>query len=375
VIIAVNTRLLLKNRLEGIGWFTYETLKRITKSHPEHEFLFIFDRPFDSEFVFEKNVKPIVLAPQARHPVLYKIWFNWRIPRVLKKHKVDVFLSPDGYLSLRTNVPQIAVMHDLNFEHYPADLPKVHSRYYRKYFPLFSKVATRLATVSQFSRHDISDQYDVDPQKIDVVYNGVGEHFHPIASDEQLTLRNELSGGADYFVFVGSLHPRKNIHRLLKAFDLFKKQAASEVKLVIVGEKFWWNEEIESAYKTMKFQSDVLFTGRLQTVALNKVVASALALVFVPYFEGFGIPILEAFKCETPVITSNITSMPEVAGSAALLVDPFNVEDIATAMSKVANDPDLRQQLVQKGLTRAQDFSWDRTAILLWGSIEKVLGL
>ena len=121
--IAVNTRLLLKDKLEGIGWFSYETLKRITTQHPEHQFYFIFDRPFTDEFIFSYNIEPVVIGPPARHPVLWYYWFEFRLPGLLKKINPDIFLSPDGYLSLKSHFKSIAVIHDLNFIHYP--LPPV----------------------------------------------------------------------------------------------------------------------------------------------------------------------------------------------------------------------------------------------------------
>ncbi|NNE54893.1 MAG: glycosyltransferase family 4 protein [Flavobacteriales bacterium] len=371
--IAVNTRLLLPNRLEGIGWFTYETLKRITRDHPEHEFIFLFDRRFDPQFVFEKNVTPVVIGPQARHPWLYKIWFGWSVPRALKKHDADIFLSPDGYLSLHTEVPQLAVIHDLNFEHYPEDLPGIHGRFYRKYFPKYARKAKRIATVSEYSKADIASQYSIDPEKIDVVFNGVGDHFSPLAENEKEKTRRTLTKGSPYFVFVGSLHPRKNIHRLFEAFDRFKAKTGSDHKLVIVGEKFWWNNEIEEAFENMSFNTEVEFLGRLSGVQLNRVVASAEAMAFVPYFEGFGIPVLEAFQSETPLITSNVTSLPEVAGDAAILVDPFNVDEITHAMERIAHDPELRIALIEKGKQQVQKFTWERTADLLWQSIERIL--
>ena len=114
--IAVNTRLLLKDKLEGIGWFSYESLKRICIAHPEHEFVFIFDRPYSEEFIFADNVTPVVVGPPARHPFLYILWFEISVAKVLRKHNVDVFLSTDGYLSLSTKVPSIAVLHDLNLK-------------------------------------------------------------------------------------------------------------------------------------------------------------------------------------------------------------------------------------------------------------------
>ena len=144
--IAVNTRLLLPGKLDGIGWFTYHTLQKITADHPEVSFTFLFDRPWSQEFIFGKNVHPAALFPQARHPFLYYWWFQYSVPSALRKLNADLFLSPDGYLSLRTDVPQLAVIHDLNFEHYPGDLPALTSRYYRHFFPKFARKADRKST-------------------------------------------------------------------------------------------------------------------------------------------------------------------------------------------------------------------------------------
>ena len=121
--IAVNTRFLLPKKMEGFGWYTFETISRIVKKHPEHEFFFFFDRPFDKKFIFASNVTPVVLNPPARHPILFKIWFDRSVTKALKKYQCDAFISPDGYLSLKTDVPQLGVIHDLNFEHHPKDIP------------------------------------------------------------------------------------------------------------------------------------------------------------------------------------------------------------------------------------------------------------
>ena len=145
------------------------------------------------------------------------------------------------------------------------------------------------------------------------------------------------------------------------------------MKLVIVGEKYWWTNEMKAEHKKMRFKADVIFTGRLPVEQLSKIMASAFALVYVPYFEGFGIPIVEAMQCEVPVITSNITSMPEVSGDSALLVDPFSVESISNGMLSIYKDENLRNSLIEKGRKRKLDFSWDKTADALWECIEKTL--
>ena len=366
--IAVNTRLLLKGKLEGIGWVAYETLKRIVLAHPEVEFYFIFDRKPDPLFLFADNVKPVVLFPQARHPFLFIWFFELSVPSALRRIKADLFYSPDGYLSLRSKVPQVVEFHDLNFEHFPGDMPKIHLWHYKKFFPKFARKAKRIVTVSEFSKQDIVDCYGVDPNKIDVAYNGVNETFKPLSEAEKKIVRAHYSFGHPYFMFVGSLHPRKNLARLFTAFDRFKQRCKNDVRLVIVGEKRWWTEPIQQAYEAMSCKEDVMFVGRLSAEDLHKVTAAALASVYVSYFEGFGIPILEAFRCDTPVITSNVTSMPEVAQDAAMLVDPFDEDSIAEGMVKML-DAEVRNDLIEKGRKRVQDFSWAHAATVIWNSM------
>lgn len=370
--IAVNTRLLLKDKLEGIGWFSFETLSRITKAQPKHDFFFLFDRPFSSDFIFENNVHPIVVSPPTRHPLLWYIWFELRIPKILKEIDADVFLSPDGFLSLRSLIPSLAVIHDLNFEHYPKDLKFSHRLFYRFFFKKYAQRANQIATVSEYSKKDICSKYKIDASKIDVCLNGVSSKFHPIGLSEQIQVKKMYSQGLDYFLFVGAIHPRKNIARLLKAFDAFKKKSKSSNKLLIVGSKMWWNQPLQKSFENTFHKQDIIFLGRKNQLELNNLYASALALCFVPYFEGFGIPILEAMKCACPVITSNCSSMPEVSGDAALLVNPLKIEEISNAMYRLDQDTNLRTLLSAKGQIRAEKFGWNSTANALWKSIEKI---
>ncbi|MHC1706141.1 MAG: glycosyltransferase family 4 protein [Bacteroidales bacterium] len=371
--IAVNTRLLLKGKLEGIGWFTFESMKRICLQHPEVDFFFIFDRRPDPGFIFSPNIKPLVVAPQARHPLLFYIWFNITVPAKLNALKPDLFLSPDGYNVLPFRGKSLLVIHDLNFEHYPKDLPWLVRKYYRYFFPRFARKATRIATVSEFSKQDIKNQYGIDPNRIDVVYDGVNELYKPVNEETKVDTKVKFTGGYPYFIFIGSLHPRKNLVNLFKAFDIYKKTDNQGAKLVIAGAKKYWTKDIENTFQRLKHSQDVIFTDRLNENEVNDLLGSALGLLYVSYFEGFGIPILEAFACHTPVITSNRSSMPEIAGDAALLVDPFSPADIANAMTRIAQTEMLRKELVDKGVQRLREFSWNRTADLLWESVNKTL--
>jgi glycosyltransferase involved in cell wall biosynthesis len=344
-------------------------------SHPEHEFYFIFDRPFHREFIFGSNVTPVVIGPPARHPLLYFIWFEISVRFILRKIRADLFLSPDGYLVLGSGIPSVAVFHDLNFEHYPDDLPFAERLYYRTFFRKYAGKASRIATVSEFSKTDIIQQYRINPEKIDVVYNGANEKYTPVDEATGKATRAKFSDGKPYFFFVGAIHPRKNLVNLFRAFDIFRENDNEGTKLLVAGARKWWTGEIADVFEKMKFRDDVIFTGRLDTGDMQKVMGSALALTYVSYFEGFGIPIVEAFRCGTPVITSNVTSMPEIAGEAALLVDPFKPDDIAQAMHSISTDAVLRARLIKAGNERASCFTWDKSAERLWETIEKAMNI
>ncbi len=369
--IAVNTRFLLSNKLEGLGVFTHETMRRITQWKSHHEFLFLFDRPYDRSFIYSTNIIPKVVFPPARHPVLWYWWFEWSLPRVLKKFNPDIFLSPDGYVSLRSDVPTIPVIHDLAFEHYPFAIPWRTRNYYKYFFPKFAGHAKQIATVSEYSKNDLVLQYGIEPKKIDVVYNGANEAFQPLTAQESEQVRNQLTGGSEYFVYVGALHQRKNIVNLLKAFDHFRNQNDSALKLVIIGRKAWGNQEMEQVFETMDNQEEVIFTGAVNQDQLVKYLGAARALTYLSFFEGFGIPLVEAMYCDVPIITSDSSSLPEVAGDAGLISDPHDVEGIAGRMSEMAFNEDLRQKLIENGRRQRQKFSWDKTAQKLWDVIEK----
>lgn len=359
MLIAVNTRFLIKDKLEGIGWFTYETMKRLTRNHPEHQFLFLFDRDFDEEFIFSDNIIPIKVWPPARHPYLWKYWYDYALPQIFRKYKPDIFISTDGLLSLKSTVPSILVLHDLAYIHFPLHIPATAFRYLKKFTPAFLKKADKIITVSDYSKNDIINTYKILPDKIEVVYNGANEKYKPLAEDEKIKVRKEFTGGINYFVYVGSIHPRKNVKNLLLAFDKLKKEGICDHKLLIVGRKAWKTEETFEVYENMEFKSEVIFTGHLQIDKLSGVVGAADALVYPSYFEGFGIPVLEAKYAGIPVICSNTTSLPEVAGDNSIYFNPSKVEEIAEAMIKFIRSRDYWVAKSREASAIRQKFNWD----------------
>jgi glycosyltransferase involved in cell wall biosynthesis len=373
MVIAVNTRFLRKGALEGYGYFIQEVFTRLAALHPEHRFYFIFDRPYDPSFMFSPNVIPLVIGPPARHPLLWKFWYDLRLPRLLKKIKADVFVSPDGYCSLATKVPQCLVVHDLGFLHYPKGYQKSHLLYLKRYVPRFLKRAQSVATVSIFSKKDIMERYGIPEEKISVVYSAAKEVFQPISFMEREVVKEKHSGGAEYFIYVGAIQPRKNLENLLRAFSFFKKRQQSGMKLVLAGRLAWKNEDFLKLLRTFRFRDDVILTGYLEEKDLARLLAGAYALVYPSFFEGFGVPVVEAMKCHVPVLTSEGTSMQEIAGEAALYFNPREVNEMAEAMMRIYKDERLRSGLILKGKETVLQYSWDRTAALVGSAIERAV--
>ncbi len=373
MVIVVNTRLLVPDRLDGIGRFTFETLQRITQAQPNSHFVFLFDRKIHEDFIFSENITPVKLFPPPRRPWLFNAWLNYSVAGVLRDLQPALFLSPDGFLPLKGKTPCLPVIHDLNFEHYPEDLPVNIKNWYKKKFPLFANRATRIATVSAFSKNDIASKYNIEKNKIDVVYNGAAHGFQPLTEVQILETRKKITGGAPYFLYIGALHPRKNLERLVRAYGEFRRKNDSQTKLVIAGENYWKYSGLQNAIDSVPNKNEIIFTGRLPETELYLLTGAALALTYVPYFEGFGIPIIEAMACDIPVITSNVTAMPEVGGDAVLYVDPFSEESISSALALIDKDESLRNNLIEKAKIQRENFSWDKTAHALWTSIEKTV--
>ena len=358
--------------MEGVSRYIYETTKVLAQIEEVDKLYLFFDRKFDSNFIFSKKVIPVVIPPQARHPILWDIWFEIAVPYYLKKYKIDAFYSGDTYLSLKTAVPTLLVSHDIAYAHYPEHIKKIHLKYYKKYFPKFHKRADHIVAVSEFTRQDIIKTYDLNPDKVSVGYNACPKGFMPLKDNEKQNIRNLISNGKPYFIYVGSLHPRKNVVTLIKAFDQFKKQYNSDEKLVLIGRMAWKNDELKNISNSISCKNDIIFMGQVSHDDLPKYVASSIALTYVSLFEGFGIPILEAMSCDTPVITSDKSSMPEVGGDAAYYVNPNKTESIVKAMHNVSTDDHLRQEMIKKGKKRVNYFSWDNTGNHIYEMLKKI---
>ena len=331
-------------------------------AHPEDEFWLLFDRPFDERFRFGPNVRTLVVPPPARHPLLWWIWFEWSVPRALKRIGADVFFSPDNYCSLRASTPTVLTVHDIAYAHFPGYIPLLTRSYYRYFTPRFLRRAEKIVTVSEFTRQDMMQTLGVPGEKIEVIYNGPREAFRPLSESEKRAIRARHSGSAPYFLYVGAIHPRKNVHRLIRAFDRYKAATGAPHKLLLAGRWAWQTGEVRTAYEQAAHKDDIVFLGYLEETPLAEATGAAHALVYVSLWEGFGLPILEAMHAEVPVVYGAVSSMPEVAGPAGLGVDPESEEAIAAALQKLTEDAALCEDLVERGRVQRRRFDWEESA-------------
>jgi glycosyltransferase involved in cell wall biosynthesis len=369
MIIAVNTRMLLPDFEDGIGRFSFEILKRITTQNKQHTFIFFFDRPFNKKFIFSENIIPVVLFPPARSPFLWICFFEFAITKALKKYKPDVFVSPDGWLSLQTNVKSLQVLHDLHFTFCPQFLPYFVRSYFTYFFPKFINKASHIVTVSSYCKNQIMKEYAKESKDIDVVYNASRENYKAISGTRKQDVKKKYTNNEDYFLFIGPIHARKNLPNVIQAFERFKAQRKTTMKLVIIGKTFWRKRK----YRAKTNDSDVIYLDYIASEELYAITASAFCLVYASFYEGFGIPMIEAMNCGVPVIASNCSAMPEIVGESAVLINPNSVDSITEAMLKMENDSVLREILIEKAYKNCERFSWDNSANLFWNCILKTV--
>lgn len=366
MVIAVNM-VLGTSRLDKQTNFLQESFSILSQKHPKDQFTFIVDKPIETSIA--KNIQVVVTDAAPSKTLLWQYWLNYKLPSLLKKHKVDVLVNA-GVCSLRTKIPQLLLLNDLSFLHIPQFVNKSHARFYKKMIPKFLAKAKQVAAVSQFAKQEIIDRYKIESSKIDVVYSGASKNFQTVDWKEKEAIKEQYTEGKEYFLYNGDIHPSKNLLNLLKAFSHFKKWQKSNMQLVIVGTIAPGYEKFTEDLKTYKYRNEVVMINSFSAEELEKITASAYALVYSTSFENFPIPALQAIQAEVPVIISNVGAMPELFNDAALYVNPDDFKDIATQMILLFKDENKRNELVEKGKATAGKYSWDKTAELLWQAIQ-----
>jgi glycosyltransferase involved in cell wall biosynthesis len=265
-------------------------------------------------------------------------------------------------------VPQAVVIHDLNFMHRPDWMPAREAAHYRSRVPDAARRAERVVTVSQHAADDIAGLLGVERAGIGVVPNAPASVYRPYDGEDRAAARLRWNGGRPYLMFVGSLHPRKNLPGMLTAFEAYRA-AGGTADLLVVGDNMWGDAR--------QPQEGVRYVGRLSTGDLAELMGGAEALLYLPCFEGFGVPAVEAFAAGIPVVASSVTAVPEVCGgAAAALVDPHAADApqaAAAALLRLERDPAFWSDRSRAGLARAEAFSWDRSAAQFAAVIDHML--
>lgn len=262
-------------------------------------------------------------------------------------------------------VPVVATIHDLAFEHLPETFTRRGAWQLKMTVRRTAQRAARVATVSEYSRQDLLRTYNLPPEKVAVTYNGIAAHFNPtpLAPDEAAQLKTRFGITREFILAVGSLQPRKNLVRLIRAYARLRtERPAFTQQLVIVGRKLWLHHEIFAEVARQPWAADVILTGYVTDEELPPLYRAAAVFAYPSIFEGFGLPPLEAMACGTPVLTSNNSCLPEVVGTAALTVDPYDEAALADGLLRVLQDESLRARLRAAGPARAKSFTWRAAA-------------
>jgi glycosyltransferase involved in cell wall biosynthesis len=275
---------------------------------------------------------------------------------------LDLLHSPDFIPPFKRNYKSVITVHDLAFLLYPQFMTKEAARYYGQ-IDQAVRSTDHIIAVSHATKQDLSKQLGVPDEKVSVIYEGINPHYNPMDKNKAAAAVEKRWGLEPGFIFfLSTLEPRKNVPNLLKAYHMLRQRYKSKVKLVLAGKPGWLFEEIDETVQQLQLEKDAIFLGRVTDQEVNWLYNTASMLVYPSFYEGFGLPPLEAMHCGLPVIASQIKVMPEVVGDAALLVDPHDVESLAISMNRVLSDDTLRQELILKGQKRAAQFSWIQAA-------------
>ena len=343
-------------RRTGTERYALEIIRALIEVAPDDRFVLYFNQP-----------PPAGLLPrsaQVRWRVIPapRLWTVGRLSLEMVARPPDVLFVPAHSLPPILPRATVATIHDLGYLHFPGEHPRL-TRWLRRLSNRMSaRRATRVVAISGATRADLVRYEGVRSDRISVVHHGRAPWFQPIRDSAQIeAVRTRHGLQAPYFLFIGTLQPRKNLERLLAAFDRIAADRPG-VLLALVGAAGWHPERLQQALSSIRARDRVRLLGYVEDADLPPLLSGSLGLAFPSLYEGFGLPALEAMACATPVLTSTTSSLPEVVGDAGLLVDPLDVGAIADGLRRLVDDESLRTALGQRGAARAADFTWQRAA-------------
>jgi glycosyltransferase involved in cell wall biosynthesis len=344
----------------GIGKYT-ENLFRHLKDADSNVNLYLYS----NRDMIIKGEKDVACTGGTFAKYNSSLWFQLSLPFYLNKqsgNKIDLFHGAMAMLPLAVRMPTVVTIYDLVLEKFPETMHWKNWLSLKTLMRVSARKASKIIAISENTKKDIIDYFRIDEEKIRVIHLGINSQFspQPDSNEAEVLSKYNLTGG--YILSVGTLEPRKNFHRLINAYKMVASSGQKTPKLVIIGGQGWGNEELGKVVRESGLDERVRLAGYVPDEDLPILYRQAAAFVYPSLYEGFGLPPLEAMACGTPVITSNLSSIPEVVGDAAMLIDPYNTAEIAQAIASVLKNEGLRDNLRTSGLARSRLFNWDKTA-------------
>lgn len=362
--IGIEAQRIFRKKKHGMDMVALELIKQLQIIDTQNEYFIFVNTMEDKESLQETANFKIVYLKESSYPV----WEQYHLPKAVKKYKLDVLHCTSNTAPLYTSVPLVITLHDIiylekwNFTQGTA-YQIVGNLYRRWNVPQVVKKARHIITVSNFERGRIADYFKLPTHQLSAIYNGVGIHFKKVSNLAELERTKRTYHLPDNFIFyLGNTDPKKNVMGVLKAFSILKKRGNLDTKLLMLDIDRDYLLNIMQQINDIGLMNDIVFSGYVPNKDLPAIYSQASLFLYPSLRESFGIPLVEAMACEVPIITSNTSSMPEVALDAALLVDPNNPYEIAETIHKLQTDLSLQKQLIQKGLERATHFTWKSNA-------------
>ncbi|MCI0495119.1 glycosyltransferase family 4 protein [candidate division KSB1 bacterium] len=362
--ITIDARLAL-NTMTGIGNYLIHLIEALLSIDAKNKYRILIRESLNQDHPFNQwKQKNLITEKIGVKPV--RPGQHFLIPMKLRSRAIDVYHYPHFDLPMIQRYRSVVTIHDLKYIIAPELFPEFGSlkkAYMNFFYRMSCRKAKKIIVVSENTKRDLVRLFHVPPEKVAVIPLASNSNFKPAANKQKIQSKlAKLGLNKKFFLVVGERRPHKNLVRIIEAFQIFKKHGFDDYKLVVIGKKYGSYSEPEQTIEQLKLNEDVIFKGYVPDEELPLYYQSAEALVFASLYEGFGIPILEAMSCETPVITSNVSSLPEVAADAALCVNPVASSAIAEALERLVLQPELKADLITKGLKRAKMYSWERTA-------------
>ena len=367
--IVVNTGVLLHDNSEYYRNFLNEVLEIIINRNREHEFIILTEDADIKKFLFSSNVTKVIRRNTLRNSLLVKIWYDIKLPYILKKYKADLFVSFDEFCSLTTRRPQCVLLNDLSLLSYSSPGSRPHLFFYKHFLHRMIQRADVLVCWSDFKKKDLMLRYSAKEKKFCVVYPAAQEIFQPLNEAAKEEVRKNYCDEKSYFIYAGTIQQRNDLLNLLKAFSVFKKRQQSNWKLVLAGNRSQYSKKFMDDLRSYKYRSDVVMATDEKQDDAARLIGSAYALICVAYADGSVFPILQALRCQVPIVAADTSAAREIAGDAALYANPADPENMADQMMVLYKDESLRTTLIEKGKTAGSRYSLDKSAELLWRCI------